>query len=532
MRLTSTEDRSYLLLSLIAVIGMSFEAHAQKTNGLQTPRLVVNIAIDQLRTDFLEAFTPLYGDGGFKHLMGRGRVFENGSYPFTPVDRASAVASIATGVTPYYNNIVGRQWLNRETLRPVYCVDDAKFPGLMTIDTASPNNMGTSTMGDELKAATDGKAIVYAIAPNRDAAVLTAGHAADGALWIDSRSGEWCSSMYYFHDMPSWILKYNSVYSPNKEILSAEWEPTNHLVGTYNYYTQNGGYKQFRHKFSGERRFAQYKASAKVNADITAMAEQCIANYAMGADMTTDLLSITYYAGPFDHQPVSQCLMEIQDTYVRLDAELAKLMGSLEKRMGRDNVLFVITSTGYSDEAAADYEKYRIPTGTFYLNRTAQLMNMYFGALWGQGKYVDTYFHNHIFLNHKLLEEKRVSIGDATQRAQEFLSMLSGVRNVYTSLQLLTSHNEHTLKIRNAFSPQRCGDIVIEVAPGWRLLNEDTHEEELVRASFVQFPIIFYGAGLAADHVTEPVTTDRIAPTVARCIRIRAPNACTSAPLF
>jgi hypothetical protein len=157
---------------------------------------------------------------------------------------------------------------------------------------------------------------------------------------------------------------------------------------------------------------------------------------------------------------------------------------------------------------------------------------MYFGALWGNGKYVDGVFRNHIFLNHRLLEVKLKSFTEATTRAQEFLVQLSGVRNVYTSLQLLTDNNENLRPIRNGYSPERCGDIVIEIAPGWRLQNEDVQENELVRASFIPFPIIFYGAGTRSEQVSLPVTIDRIAPTIARAIRIRAPNACSAQPLF
>ena len=75
------------------------------------------------------------------------------------------------------------------------------------------------------------------------------------------------------------------------------------------------------------------------------------------------------------------------------------------------------------------------------------------------------------------------------------------------------------------------GDLLIEVAPGWKLLNEDTQENYMVRAAFVPFPIIFYGAGIKAEHVSTPATVDRIAPTIAKAIRIRAPNACSVAPL-
>jgi hypothetical protein len=246
----------------------------------------------------------------------------------------------------------------------------------------------------------------------------------------------------------------------------------------------------------------------------------------------TDLINLTYYAGNYAHKPVSECQMELQDTYVRIDRELSKLIKNLESKLGAENILFVLTSTGYCDEESADYEKYHIPTGTFYINRTGNLLNMYFGAIWGQGRYVETCFSNQIFLNHKLLESKRISLTDACQRAQEFISQMSGARNVYTALQLLSGNNQQIEKVRNSFNPERNGDIIIEVSPGWRLLNEDTQENQLSQASFTQFPIIFYGTGIIAEKVKTHVTTDRIAPTIAKTIRIRAPNACSAEPLF
>jgi hypothetical protein len=293
-----------------------------------------------------------------------------------------------------------------------------------------------------------------------------------------------------------------------------------------------GDQTPFKHKFSGQRRMREFKASGMVNACVTELAQQCVSSGMMGTDRVTDLLSVTYYAGNYDHKAMTDCQMELQDTYVRLDREIARLITTLQQRLGADHVLFVITSTGYSDEESTDYGKYRVPTGTFYINRTANLLNMYYGALWGQGRWVETCFQNQIYLNHKLLESKRVSLAQATQRAQEFLSGVSGVRNVYTSQQLITSINDQTTKVRNGFNPERCGDILIEVAPGWRLYNEDNQDNLLSRASFTQFPIIIFGAGTKAQRITDHVTVDRIAPTIARSIRIRAPNACSAEPLY
>ena len=518
--------------SLTLIVALAYAARMDAQVIQSAPRLVVNITIDQLRSDYMEAFSPLYGSYGFKRLLTEGRVYSNASYPFQPIDRASAITAIMTGTTPYYNSIVGERWLDRNTLRPVYCVDDDKTKGIGTQKGTSPKNVLTSTIADELKVFSQGKAIVYAIAPTRDAAVLSAGHAADGAIWIDDESGEWCSSTYYGKDLPGWTKEYNRLYPAAKEIANKVWTPDNYFTGSFTYFMGSSSQKTFSHKFNSDRRYREYKASALINENVTKTALHCIKSTEMGKDGITDLLNITYYAGNFDHNTVNECQLELQDTYVRLDKQIAALISGIELIVGQKNVLYVVTSTGYCDEEGNDYTRYKVPTGIFYINRTANLLNMYYGALWGQARYVDSYFGNQIYLNHQLLENKRISIADATQRAQEFLAMSAGIRSVYTGLQLLSNTNPNIYKIRNGYAQERCGDILVEVNPGWRILNEDNMENTLSRASFIQFPIIMFGSGVKAERIVDNVTTDRIAPTIAKSIRIRAPNACSSEPLF
>ena len=157
---------------------------------------------------------------------------------------------------------------------------------------------------------------------------------------------------------------------------------------------------------------------------------------------------------------------------------------------------------------------------------------MYLGALWGQGQYIEASYKNQLFFNYQLLESKRISMTDIIQRSQEFLCQLAGVKRVYSGLQLINGTSNDIQKVRNSYHPQRCGDLLIEVAPGWHIQHEDTGYDKLSQLSTPSFPIIFYGAGIKATRVQRPVTTDRIAPTISKAIRIRAPNACTSEPLF
>lgn len=422
------------------------------------PRLLVNVIIDQLRTDCIERFSPLYCSEGFKKLIEQGCVYESAGYTFSPIDRASAIASIATGTTPHYNNIAGTQWLDRNTLRPVACTDDEKYG-------TSPQKLATSTVGDELKVATNGLAKVYGVAAEKDAAVLAVGHAADGAFWIDERNGRWRTSPYY----PQTAQKLADIVN-----------------------------SESRH--------------AADNGAVADMAVSCISRMAMGQDAVTDMLTVALSAKERRDKNGNS---DMEMLYLEIDQAIAKIITNVESKIGSDKAVFVLTGTGYADNETADYERFRIPTGTFYINRTANLLNMYLGAIYGQGQYVEACFHNQIYLDRKLLERRKLTVSEVVSRSQELLLMSAGVRKAQPS----------------PYSPSISGDILIDVAPGWKLVNEDTQEEYMMRTAFVPFPIIIYGGGTKPEHISTPVTVDRIAPTIAKAIQIRAPNACSASPL-
>ena len=210
---------------------------------------------------------------------------------------------------------------------------------------------------------------------------------------------------------------------------------------------------------------------------------------------------------------------------------LGKLIDGIERYVKTERVLFVVTSTGYYDEKIPDFDRYRVPTGTFYINRTASLLNMYLGAIYGSGKYVSQCFNNQIYLDRQLIEQKRISLSELLKKCQIFLFQNAGVVDVYTSERLLAGGKD-IQKLRAGFNPTASGDIIIEVAPGWKLLNEDTQQSYTNRIGDIAFPVIFLGNHIPHEHITLPITADRITPTLAKAIRIRAPNACASIPLF
>lgn len=520
----------YLTVLLLATMCANEAGAEMQKAGI--PRLVVNITIDQLRSDYLEVFSSLYNDGGFKRLMEEGRVYVDGINNFAPADRASATATISTGTTPYYNGVVAGSWLDRNTLRPVLCTDDKKVESSLGTAKASARSLLTSTIGDELKLYTHGASKVFSVASDCDAAIMSAGHAADGAVWIDDNTGAWMTTGYYTQPSNHWITNFARAHQLENIVSAAKWTPMVEYSTAASFFVNQGKKNSFAHKFVGTRRFVEYKRSALVNADITDIALYCQQWNAMGVDEITDLLSVQYYAGSYNDDNISESQIELQDTYLRLDKEIKRLIETIERRVGKKDVLFVVTSTGYCSGDNSDYDKYNIPTGKFYINRTANLLNMFLSSIYGTGQYVDACYRNHIYLNHKLLERQHISLAEVSSRAMEFLQMSEGVRDVHTTQSILASSSGDVFLLRNCYNPTLLGDIVIEVAPGWQLINEDTGESSTHLASTFSFPIIFLGEGLKAEKVTGVVTTDRIAPTITKTIRIRAPNGCKSMPLF
>ena len=468
-----------------------------------TPKLVVGLTIDQLRTDYLEAFSSLYGEKGFKRLWKEGKVFRNAEYNFSKVDRASAIAAIYTGTTPSMNGITANQWLDISTLRPINCVDDPAFMGNYTDESSSPALLLTSTIADELKIATRNKGLVYAIAPFRDAAIFAAGHTGNGRQAVDFRIGD---------------MTWTPVHPMEKYIYLPEWRDT-----------------PFKYKFDDDRRnkFRRLIASPFVNDEVNLLTEELLDKSNIGKDEVPDMLSLMYYAGNYAHKTSQECAMELQDTYVRLDRSIAHLLDVIDKKIGLQNVLFCITSTGYVDTESADHGLYRIPGGEFHLNRCAALLNMFLMATYGEGQYVEAYYDQQIYLNHKLIEKKQLDLSEIQNKAADFLMQFSGVNEAYSAQRLLLgSWTPEIDLIRNGFHRKRSGDLLIEVLPGWTIVNESNPtENRIIRSAHIPAPLVFFGNSVKPEIIDTPVSVGHIAPTLAHTMRIRAPNACSSIPL-
>ncbi len=291
----------------------------------------------------------------------------------------------------------------------------------------------------------------------------------------------------------------------------------------------------FKYKFDDDRRnkFRRLIASPFVNDEVNLLTEELLDKSNIGKDEVPDMLSLMYYAGNYAHKTSQECAMELQDTYVRLDRSIAHLLDVIDKKIGLQNVLFCITSTGYVDTESADHGLYRIPGGEFHLNRCAALLNMFLMATYGEGQYVEAYYDQQIYLNHKLIEKKQLDLSEIQNKAADFLMQFSGVNEAYSAQRLLLgSWTPEIDLIRNGFHRKRSGDLLIEVLPGWTIVNESNPtENRIIRSAHIPVPLVFFGNSVKPEIINTPVSVGHIAPTLAHTMRIRAPNACSSTPL-
>jgi hypothetical protein len=522
--------RATFLPALLSVL-VCTAAQAQQ---MHAPKLVVFITIDQLRGDYIEYFKHTFGEHGFKRLLNDAVAYRHVQFEFANIDRATASATIFTGSNPCYHSITGltRYDFDKELERS--CLYDAHFLGNYTHQNFSPKNLLSSTIGDELKVASKGASLVYSIAPEAENAIISAGHAADGAFWLDDYNGKWATTTFY-KNIPKYVDKLNSGQDAlSQRLPSITWEQllTADKYNSLPYITDKKLYKYtFNEKEVGC--YQRFKTSAFINPEITRLAVQFINSGELGSHSTPDLLSLTYYGGNFADVQTKTYTCEVQDIYYRLDKALEELFTAIDKKIGLQKTLIIVTGTGYYTDISAEPEGESTVGGTFYPKRCLAMLNMFLRAAYGQKDWVSGYHNGQIFLNHKTVEDEKLDLGAFQKKAAEFIAEFSGVQQVTTDLTLRAGEwNEGSAALRYGTYHIGRGDLIIELMPGWGVEDEQTGQKTQIRRNnAVATPLFFLGNGLKPNHIDHTVYATEVAPTVTNALRIRAPNACSDLPL-
>ncbi|NLZ95393.1 MAG: alkaline phosphatase family protein, partial [Bacteroidales bacterium] len=261
--------------------------------------------------------------------------------------------------------------------------------------------------------------------------------------------------------------------------------------------------------------------------EVRKMGIKAIENEALGTKEYPDFLTLNFYAGNFDNALDKNYSIEIQDTYQRLDNDIAQIIDAVDEAVGLQNALIFVVSTGYFDEQEVYPTEARFSGGDFKPDRCEALLNMYLMAIYGRENWIKKYYNEQIYFDRKLIEEKKIDYREFQESAADFLIQFSGVQDVVTSYQMLHGAYNEAIQIqKNGFHRGITGDLFIELQPGWRIVtpkNPTNHQR--VRENGMASPAIFFGNNLKPVKVNRVIDATEIAPSVTHRLRIRAPNA-------
>lgn len=498
------------------------------------PRLVVGIVVDQLRTDYIEHLRDVFGEHGFKRLMGESVMLEDVDFNVDGLDAASATAMLYTGNYPSATGVPSAKVYDPASRTQRLALADQGVMGNFTSDTYSPAGLRLSTISDELMIDGLGLGQCYSVATDPSQALIMAGHAGTSAFWLDCNTGKWATTTYY-KEVPRLMTRRNYDNPLAARIDTMTWRPARQLSD----YTALPAHKRkipFSHSFPRKDRnvYRMYASSPLVNDEVTDIAIDYLRQLQLGRrGDVMDMLNIGYTAAPWEYVSDGDSRLEMEDTYIRLDAQLERLFDSIDRYVGLDHTVVFLSSTGYYNDRGAVDPSYRIPTGEISLKRAISLLNAYFSAQYGNDDYVEGYSNGYVYLNHKTLEDHKVDLQPALARARDFLSRMSGVERAYTVSDILSQSSDALTRMRLSTDPTLSGDIKLVFAPGWTVVDDTRFpvEKTPVRLCDVRSPAFILAPGAEPKKIGVPVDATAIAPTLADVLRIRAPNGAGTRPL-
>lgn len=527
----------------------SFFTSSSQTNLQATkPKLVVGIVVDQMRNDYIYRYWERYGNGGFKRLINEGYYFKNNHFNYIPTYTGPGHSSIYTGATPRANGIIANDWFVKTNNKNTYCVSDTSVKTIGNNNKAgkmSPKNQISSTIGDELKMSTNGKAKVFAVSLKDRSSILPAGHAANGAFWFDDESGDFITSSWYMSELPKWVSEFNNKKLPAK-YLQEGWSTLMYPESYVNSIADDNDYEGVPNKkekpvfpytykpFLDKNSVGIIKSTPFGNSITKDIAIECIKNESLGKDNITDFFSISFSSTDIIAHAYGPRSVEVEDTYLRLDKDLESLLIFLDKEVGKNNYTIFLTA----DHGGADVPKHlvdnKIPAGYFNEDKLTEKVRKYLFNTYGDSLLLANISNEQIFLNDNRISELKLNKDEVEELLCRQLLTVSGISEAYPSKTLKYQSfqaNDYRTLLQNGYNHKLSGNIAYIYSPAWMELkgkgtthgagyNYDTH-----------VPLIFYGWGIKKGVSFSYNSITQIAPTVCELMQINQPNACTSEPL-
>lgn len=536
------------LLQLItyAIVIISSPAFAQnnpkaKPSTLARPKLVVGIVVDQMRYDYLYRYYDKYKEGGLKRLMNEGFNARNNHYHYALTVTAAGHSAVYTGSLPAINGIVGNDWYDKGLESNVYCTDDKTVATVgssnVSVGKMSPRNLLVSTVTDQLRIATNFRSKTIGVAIKDRASILPAGHAANGAFWFDSKTGNFVTSTYYMKELPKWVQDYNNKKMP-AEYLRRGW---NTLLPIEQYTqssrddapwegTISGAAKPiFPHELigtSGEA-FGVVTTSPWGNTLTKEMAIEAIKGENLGKGKDTDFLAISFSSPDRIGHAFGPNSIEQEDNYLKLDMEFADLFNFLDTWSGKGNYTVFLTADHGAMDVPAFWQENKLPAGLMNATTLTRSIVKTLNDTYGAGEYVNSFENYQLYLNNALLKEKKITVNDVYETVKATLLPIQGIADVLNIHELgSTSLNTYQLELfKNNINAKRSGDIQILVQPGWFASTYGTGTDHGTPYNYdTHVPFLLYGWGVNKGETLRRTSIADIAPTISALLHILPPS--------
>lgn len=569
-------QRTPLALGLAVIILLSSVVPAQRRTQptvQKRPKLVLLIAVDQFRYDYLERFGDLFGPNGFRRLLRDGASWTQSNYDHMPTYTAPGHGTMMTGAYPAESGIIGNEWLDRASGKRVSSVSDetVKLLGGLPNDAASsPSRLMASTVGDELRLVTNDRAKVIGISVKDRSAILPAGRHANAAYWFSLTAGTMVSSTYYFNQLPAWVTTFNAAKPADKyfgtkwERLLPESEYTKRL-GADNPSWENvpstwNDTNSFPHTITGgltapgRAFYSALDYSPYTNDILASFAQQAIVNEQLGQDDDTDVLTVSFSANDYVGHRFGPYSQEVMDVTLCTDRTIGKLLDFIDARVGLANTLIALTADhGVSPipehAAALGLGGGRVP----FANVMGKIQGAISARYNPQGKAPDPtadyllrfnegantrewFINNNIYFNYEALRRDGVNLEEFSGVVVAAALTVTGIARAFSRLQLLRGATSVTDPIErralHGFHPARSGDVVM-VAEPYKYIAETINATHGSPYSYdTHVPTIIMGAGVIPGRYVEPASPADIAPTLSAVLRITPPTNSTGRVLI
>ncbi|MBE7652171.1 alkaline phosphatase PafA [Tenacibaculum finnmarkense] len=536
--------KKFIPLAALAIVCLcSFTPPKKKTP--KKPKLVVGVVIDQMRYDYLTRFASKYGADGFNRLLNEGFSLENAHYNYIPTYTAVGHTSIYTGTTPINHAIISNNWYDKYLKKSVYCVDDSTYKTVGNNGDGgkkSPNRMLTTTITDQLRLAQNMNGKTIGIAIKDRSAILPAGHTANGAYWFDGGSkGDWITSSYYMDKLPKWVQKFNKAKIADA-YLSQPWE-TLYNINTYTESIADDN--NFEQAFKGEKKpvfphnipklraknnnYSIIKGLPAGNSLTTDFAKAAIIGENLGQSDYTDFLAVSYSSTDYVGHQFGVASKEIEDTYLRLDKDLASLFQFLDAKVGKGNYTLFLTADHAAVQVPAYLQSVKIPANYFSYKKFTAFVNDITKKYFNSDALVENISNFQIFLDKDKIESLNLNKNEVAQKIADQVINYKGIYKTATARTLQTTSFTTGIlnSLQNGYNQKFSGDVMLVPTPSTVSYPKKGTTHGSGYSYDTHIPVIFYGNGIKKGASKKKYEIVDIAPTLSNLLQIEFPNGST-----